>query len=165
MRADVTRARLLAAVRPEDLLRFRSVADVACSADGATIAYTVSEIDAAADEYVSSIWIADAAGAQPPKRLTELGKKKSGAPRISPDGTLVAVISDRESEKPQLCVMPASGGQAKRLTDLPLGVMRASWSPDAKRLLFAARVADAPPPNDDGARERWDEPPRDHTPA
>src|SRR5207249_1943363 len=83
-------------------------------AAGATIAYTVSEIDAAADEYVSSIWIADAAGAQPPKRLTELGKKKSGAPRISPDGTLVAFISDRESEKPQLYVMPASGGQAKR---------------------------------------------------
>ena len=152
-------------MRPEDLLRFRSVADVACSADGATIAYTVSEIDAAADEYVSSIWIADAAGAQPPKRLTEVGKKKSGAPRISPDSTLVAFISDRESEKPQLYVMPASGGQAKRLTDLPLGVMPASWSPDSKRLLFAARIPNAPPPKDAEPRKRWEQRPRHVTRA
>src|SRR5438093_9192057 len=105
MRADVTRARLLAAVRPEDLLRFRGVADVACSADGATIAYTVSEIDAAADEYRSDVWIVNADGTQA-RRLTD-GRKRSSAPRISPDGKLIAFLSDRETEKPQLYVMPA----------------------------------------------------------
>ncbi|TMB74404.1 MAG: hypothetical protein E6J52_10700, partial [Chloroflexi bacterium] len=61
--------------------------------------------------------------------------------------------------------MPASGGQAKRLTDLPLGVMPASWSPDSKRLLFAARIPNAPPPKDTEPRKRWEQRPRHVTRA
>jgi len=164
MRAEDTRARLRAAVGPEDLLRFRTIADVACSPDGAHVAYTVNEIDAASDEYRSDVWIANTNDSSQPRRLSD-GRKRSNAPRFSPDGTSVAFLSDREHEKPQLYVIAASGGEARRLTDLPLGAMPASWSPDSKRLLFAARVPNTPPPTDGDAKKRWEQRPRHVTRA
>src|SRR5437870_5718545 len=129
MRGEDTRASLHAAVEAKDLLRFRTVGDVALSADGSRVAFTLSEIDTTIDGYVTSVWAADA-GAGEPKRLTTPDKKKASAPRFSPDGKLIAFLSDRERDKPQLYVMPATGGEARRLTDLALGAMPATWSPD-----------------------------------
>ncbi len=136
MRGEDSRARLRAAVDPSDLLRFRTVADVACSPDGTRLAFTVSEIDRDADDYRTSVWVAliDATADIHPRQLTN-GPKKDASPRWSPDGKTIAFLSDRERDKPQLYVMPSAGGTARRLTDRPLGVLPASWSPDGTRLL------------------------------
>ena len=150
-------------MEPRDLLRFRSVADIACSADGSRVAFTVSAIDADADEYRTTIWMANADGGDA-TQLTS-GPKKDSAPRWSPDGTQIAFLSDREHEKPQLYVMRVSGLEARRLTDLPLGAMPATWSPDGTRLLFAARVPNTPPPADADAKRRWEQRPRHVTRA
>ena len=141
-------------MRPEDLLRFRTIGDVALSPDGSRVAFTVSAIDAAADDYRTRVW-AGRIGEEP-RELTP-GPKKDSAPRFSPDGKWLAFLSDREREKPQLYVMPAAGGDARRLTDLPLGAMPASWSPDSTRLLFAARVPNAPLPAEAEAKKRWEQ--------
>ncbi len=146
-----------------DLLRFRTVADAACSPDGSQVAYTMSEIDAAADEYRTSVWVVAASGGEP-RRLTA-GAKKDSAPRWSPDGEWIAFLSDRERERPQLHVVASGGGEARRLTDLPLGAMPASWSPDGTRLLFGARVPDVAPPADADGRKRWEARPRHVTRA
>src|SRR5439155_16246843 len=47
----------------------------------------------------------------------------------------------------------------------PFGAMPASWSPDGTRLLFAARVANTPPPGDSDAKKRWEQRPRHVTRA
>jgi dipeptidyl aminopeptidase/acylaminoacyl peptidase len=63
------------------------------------------------------------------------------APSTSPDGAFVAFL--RVAEKgatPQLWVIPAAGGEARRLTDLPLGAGTPVWSPDSTRIAFVARV-------------------------
>lgn len=146
-----------------DLLRFRTVADVACSPDGSQVAYTMSEIDAAADEYRTSVWVVAASGDEPRRLAT--GAKRDGAPRWSPDGRWIAFLSDRDREKPQLHVVEAAGGEPRRLTDLPLGVLPASWSPDGTRLLFGARVPDVAPPADPESRKRWEARPRHITRA
>jgi dipeptidyl aminopeptidase/acylaminoacyl peptidase len=66
------------------------------------------------------------------------------APSISPDGRWVAFLRAGEGEgaagKPQLHVMPAAGGDAKRLTEAPLGVGAPAWAPDSRRVAFTARV-------------------------
>ena len=157
MRAEDSRASLRV-VDASDLLRFRTIADVACSPDGSEVAYTLSEIDPLADDYRTSVWIVSATGGEP-RRLSGDEKKASG-PRWSADGKRIAYLSDREREKPQLHVIDAAGGEPRRVTDLALGAMPASWSPDGTRLLFGARVPDVLPPTDPEAKKRWEARPR-----
>ena len=153
-------------MEPADLLRFRTVADIACSPDGSSVAYSVSRIDADVDDYRSEIWVAPVTARTDlhPRQLAS-GAKKDGAPRWSPDGAWLAFLSDREREKPQLYVVAAAGGEPRRLTDLPLGAGPAAWSPDSTRIAFSARVPNVAPPSDMEARKRWEQRPRHATRA
>nr|WP_225953791.1 S9 family peptidase [Kibdelosporangium phytohabitans] len=66
-----------------------------------------------------------------------------GEPAISPDGEWVAFLrSASADERPQLYVQPTGGGDARALTDLPLGAQTPVWSPDSTRIAFVARVPD-----------------------
>jgi len=69
---------------------------------------------------------------------------KDSAPVISPDGRWVAFLRAGEGSgrqaKPQVHVIAAVGGDAKRITDLPLGAGAPVWAPDSRRITFVARV-------------------------
>ncbi|WP_326951224.1 S9 family peptidase [Amycolatopsis sp. NBC_01307] len=72
---------------------------------------------------------------------------RDSAPSISPDGRWVAFLRAGEGEgadgRPQLHLMPADGGDARRLTSLHLGVGEPVWAPDSRRVAFVARVPEA----------------------
>ncbi|VVJ21170.1 Acylamino-acid-releasing enzyme (EC [Amycolatopsis camponoti] len=72
---------------------------------------------------------------------------RDSAPSISPDGRWVAFLRSGEGKgadgSPQLHVMPADGGDARRLTSLHLGAGEPAWAPDSRRIAFTARVPEA----------------------
>ena len=72
------------------------------------------------------------------------GEKRDGSPRWSPDGRWLAFVSNRGDEKApgQIYVIPAAGGEARKLTDLKESAADVTWSPDSTRLAFTARVRD-----------------------
>jgi dipeptidyl aminopeptidase/acylaminoacyl peptidase len=63
-------------------------------------------------------------------------------PRISPDGKQLAFTRKDANGKPQLMLMPLDGGEARKLTDLPLGCFDARWLPDGSGLVLAAMLLD-----------------------
>jgi dipeptidyl aminopeptidase/acylaminoacyl peptidase len=143
---------------PEDLLRIRFVGDPQLHPDGRLVAFVVTTLSEARDEYLSTIWVVDVEGGAP--RPFTRGPRRDTAPRWSPDGRWLAFVSEREKkQKGQLHVMPADGGEALRLTDLRPGVSSPAWSPDGRWLAFVSRVGGWEEPEDEEERER-SKPPR-----
>src|SRR5438046_2185776 len=90
---------------PADLLAFRTIPEVDISPDGSRVAYVVTWIDTAKDEYRSTIHIAPTEGGAPVEFTR--GPTRDSAPRWSHDGTELAFLSDREGGERQLYVMSA----------------------------------------------------------
>jgi dipeptidyl aminopeptidase/acylaminoacyl peptidase len=73
--------------------------------------------------------------------------RHDSSPVFSPDGRWVAFLRAGDGEgadgASQLHVMPAAGGEAKRLTAAPLGVSGPAWAPDSRRIAYVARIPEA----------------------
>ena len=121
-----------------DLARFRFPADPTVSPDGRTVVVSVSRVDLDADEYFSDLWLLPTDGSAPPRQLTN-GPRDS-SPRYSPDGRWLAFVRSGKDTKAQLHILPVDGGEARKLTDHPLGVDSPAWDPQSRRLAYVARV-------------------------
>ena len=129
----------LRGMTPEDLNRIRFVSEPRISPDGGRVALVVMTLSQERDEYLSNIWLVDVDGGEP--RPFTTGANRDTSPRWSPDGSMLAFVSEREGhDKPQLYIVPAHGGEAKRLTALANGVKAPVWSPDGTRLALVSRV-------------------------
>ncbi|HZS94464.1 MAG TPA: hypothetical protein VFA78_06690, partial [Chloroflexota bacterium] len=121
-------------MNPDDLFRLRLVGDAQVAPGGKRIAYVVKNLDRESDEYISNIYLWDGTAS---RQFTAGGKDT--APRWSPDGSRLAFL--RREDKNQIFLMPVSGGEATRLTDLPLGAGTPVWSPDGSSIAFSHPVA------------------------
>ncbi len=119
---------------PEILWAIPRVGAPAPSPDGKRLVVPVTNGDLELNESRTQLWLVDALGKSDPRPLTG-SEVSSSAPRVSPDGTRVAFLRKGGSlGKPQLHVMPLDGGEAERLTDLPLGAADPRWFPDGRRI-------------------------------
>ncbi|MBV8480783.1 MAG: S9 family peptidase [Actinobacteria bacterium] len=131
-------------MRPEGVYELTGAADPRISPDGTRVAYVVWWIDGDANAYRSAIWTAPIDGSSEPTRFTS-GEKRDGTPRWSPDGKWLAFVSNRGSDDKtpgNIYVIPAEGGEARKLTDLKESAEKMAWSPDSTRIAFSSRVRD-----------------------
>jgi len=127
-----------------DLMRIKGVSAPRLSPDGSRVVYSVSEIKTEKDKEwksVTQVWVVTTAGGK--ARQYTRGDKNSTAPEWSPDGTMIAFLSDREKDgERQVWMMMADGGESWAATTHKGGVSGFRWSPDGKSLLLTA--ADQP---------------------
>src|SRR3989442_5810985 len=120
----------------EDIWLMRRTGEPVVSPDGRTIVFLVTEPDYDPTKQSADLWVAPADGSAPPRRLTSTKTPETG-PVWSPDGAHLAFVTRREGdEAAQLYVMPMSGGEAQRITNVPGGVANPQWRPDGKAILF-----------------------------
>lgn len=122
-------------MRPEQLADFRVPSDAHLHPSGGRALFTVRQLDLEDDASVSRIWLWDGDAT----RQLSSGKADSHA-RWAPDGDTIAFLrkGPEKEDRPQLALMPADGGEASVVTELPLGVTAFAWSPDGSRILLQA---------------------------
>ena len=123
-----------------DLMKLAGVSAPRTSPDGKRVAYVVSETRMEKDKEwknVSQVWVAGTKGEG--SRQYTRGDKNATAPEWSPDGKMIAFLTDREKDgERQVWMMMADGGEAWAVTSHKGGVSGFRFSPDGKQLVLTA---------------------------
>lgn len=137
-------------ITEKDLFQFNWIGDPQISPDDTRVAFVKVSVNQKKDGYDTSLWSASIRDDEAPRRLTS-GEHDS-SPRWSPDGKWLAFVRSPESSPspagagahapaPQLYLLPMSGGESWRLTELPKGVSSPVWSPDSRNIAFISTTS------------------------
>jgi dipeptidyl aminopeptidase/acylaminoacyl peptidase len=120
-----------------DLAKITSVSDPQISLDGKSIVFVVSRPNIEQDRSDRELVLIDiASGTQ---RVLTYDRKGVGSPRWSPNGdrlAFVAVEGTAKDAKPQVFVLPMTGGEAHKLTDAPEGIEQFAWRPNGQYIAY-----------------------------
>jgi dipeptidyl aminopeptidase/acylaminoacyl peptidase len=121
----------------EKAMQVREPSDLQFSPDGKRVALTLLEPggDKAA---VRHVWVYDLVKRE--LRQWTSSAKSESMPRWSPDGQVLAFLSDREDSQ-QIWLLTVSGGEALKLTSGKNTVDSIKWSRDGKHIAYLASEA------------------------
>ncbi|WP_163745857.1 S9 family peptidase [Mycolicibacterium helvum] len=141
----------------DDYLALPRVSGLAVSADGSRVVTTIAELNATKTEYITAVWELDPAGAAPARRLTR-GAKGEAAPTFTADGDLLftSVRAGEDDDKPPAALwrLPAAGGEAARLAELPAGITAVRAARTAATIVIGAPLLPSAGTVDDERRLR-----------
>jgi len=120
-----------------DFAKITSVSDPQISPDGKTVVFVVARPNVEQDRIDREFVLIDiATGAQ---HVLTYDRKGVGSPRWSPSGgrlAFVAADGSGKDAKPQVFVLPMTGGEARKITDAPNGIEQLAWRPDGKEIAY-----------------------------
>jgi dipeptidyl aminopeptidase/acylaminoacyl peptidase len=123
----------------EDLWALPRVGTPQPSPDGRFAIVPVTRWDVDKNESRTRLWRVSLEGTGEPLALTS-PDASAGEPRVSPDGRRLAFTRKDGAGKAQLMVLPLDGGEARKLTDLPLGVFDPRWLPGGEAIVFGSML-------------------------
>lgn len=116
-----------------DLVKIRRVGDPQLSPDGRYVAFTIGDVDKAANRTLTHIYTVQIDGSNL-KQITK-GDKSHSSPRWSPDGKKIAFTTGG-----QIWKMDADGDDKEQITRISSGAGNPVWSPDGKWIAFNSDV-------------------------
>jgi len=117
----------------DELLKVRRVGDPQISPKGDLVAFTIRDMDQAANKGTTQIYVAPLGGGEP-RQLTN-DEHSSSSPRWSPDGERLAFVRGS-----QIWSIDVSSGTLKQISNISTGADGPVWSPDGKWLAFTSDV-------------------------
>lgn len=129
-----------------DLIGLKYPSELALSPDGRFVAFTVRETDFRKSRYFRNIWRVSTRTGHIQK-LT-FGTDQNRSPRFSPDGNVIAFLSNRSyvkngrliSNRTQIWILPERG-DPWRLTNGTENVQFFRWAPDGNSIAFIVKKA------------------------
>jgi dipeptidyl aminopeptidase/acylaminoacyl peptidase len=132
-----------------DLLKVRRVGDPQVSPKGDLVAFTITDMDTAANRGTTQIYLVPLGGGEM-RQLTN-DENSSASPRWSPDGEKLAFVSARDGED-QVWTIDVSSGALKKVTSISTGAGDPVWSPDGSLIAFTSEIY--PECKDDACNKR-----------
>jgi dipeptidyl aminopeptidase/acylaminoacyl peptidase len=137
MRQTWRRMTMPSAITPEAIYDLTTVSAPSMSPDGTRLAFVRSRVDRDRMDDRSEIMMMSLPGGE---SYAFTQGERDGVPRYSVDGEQIAFIRPDDKGRKQLWTMPVSGGEPRRLSDVPGGVSEHAWSPDSRWLAFVSDV-------------------------
>ena len=124
-------------VTPDDLLKVKRVGAPSTSPDGSWAVVDVGTVDVARNDTTSELWLLSTDG-KTQKQLTRSGGRNS-SPKWSPDGQSIAFLSQRAGDEvTQIYVIGPEGGEARRVSRMPMAPFGIKWGADSKTIYCTA---------------------------